>query len=87
MQNRRPRKWKEKLREWGFDKNLPDLHMKIVVAKAEKRRAEEDKATEFFYNGVAIPNQKIETFKKRKTYRDSERLSPSVGKSISPSGL
>ena len=56
------------------------MDMKIIVAKAEKRKVVEDKATEFFHNGVEIPNQKIETFKKRKIFRCPGRLSPTVGK-------
>ena len=74
------RKWEGKLREWRFNKNLPDTDMKIVVAKVEKRKVVEDKATQFFHNGVAIPNSKVENFKKRKLNRGSVGFSPSVRK-------
>lgn len=55
----RQRKWKEKLREWNFDKNLTKREMKIVVAKAEKRALEDGKETIFFQNENPIPPAKV----------------------------
>jgi hypothetical protein len=73
------RKWKAKLKDWGFDKHLSERDMKFVVAKAEKRSMEEGKETEFFHNGSLISNTKIGNCKRRKTFRVSETVSPSVG--------
>jgi hypothetical protein len=73
-------KWKAKFKEWGgFDKHLSEMHMKIIVAKAEKRLTEEGKGTEFFHNNSRISSARIEAFKKRKNFRMSGRVSPSVG--------
>jgi hypothetical protein len=52
--------------------------MKIVVAKAEKRKREEGKDTIFRHNGLIIPPKKLENFKRRKTVRESDPASPSV---------
>ena len=41
------RKWKEKLKEWKFDKKISTTDMRIVVAKAEKRARNEGKDTTF----------------------------------------
>lgn len=60
-----PRKWKEKLREWNFDKNLTKREMKIVVAKAEKRAVEDGKETIFFHNGNPIPPEKVMNWQRR----------------------
>jgi hypothetical protein len=37
------RKWKEKLKEWRFEKNISATGMSIIVAKPEKRVCEEEK--------------------------------------------
>ncbi len=52
--------------------------MKIVVAKSERRLREEGKATVFFHNGIAMPTEKIENFKRRKVVRETEPASPSA---------
>jgi hypothetical protein len=52
--------------------------MKIVVAKAERRLREEGKTTVFFHNGIAMPTEKIENFKRRKLVRETEPASPST---------
>jgi hypothetical protein len=59
------RKYKMKLKEWKFDKNLPSKNMRIVLAKASKRAAEEDKETVFYSSGQEINADRIENFKKR----------------------
>ncbi|KAF8863776.1 hypothetical protein BDZ45DRAFT_88170 [Acephala macrosclerotiorum] len=60
-----PRKWKEKLREWNFDKNLTKNEMKVVIAKAEKRATEEGKETIFFHRGNMVPPAKFSAWQKR----------------------
>lgn len=32
------RKWKMKLKDWGFEKNIPAREMGFMVEKVEKRR-------------------------------------------------
>ncbi|KAE9378380.1 hypothetical protein N431DRAFT_541859 [Stipitochalara longipes BDJ] len=72
-----PRKWKDKLKEWGFEKNLSESDMRIVVAKVDKRKMA-GKETSVFLNGVQMPTTKIDNFKRRKTVRESDPASPSA---------
>jgi hypothetical protein len=76
------RKWKEKLKEWKFDKKISTTDMRIVVAKAEKRARNEGKDTTFFHGDMQITAERIEQFKRRKTVKDVERMSPGAGQSI-----
>ncbi|CZR60770.1 uncharacterized protein PAC_10666 [Phialocephala subalpina] len=62
---RSPRKWKEKLKEWNFEKNLSQDEMKILVAKAERRSKEANKETIFFHNGNMIPPTKVTNWQRR----------------------
>ncbi|CZS88978.1 uncharacterized protein RAG0_00475 [Rhynchosporium agropyri] len=64
------RKWKMKLKEWRFEKNLSKHDMEIIVAKARKRSRDESKNTIFFYGATQIRPERIENFKKRKTASD-----------------
>ncbi|KAK0108121.1 hypothetical protein ONS95_002944 [Cadophora gregata] len=73
-----PRKWKMKFKEWGYEKRLTECNMKIVAAKAERRAYEDGKKTEFFHNGIFIQPSRIENFKRRKTFKNSEGASPSA---------
>jgi hypothetical protein len=59
------RKWKEKVKEWGFEKNIPSCDMSYMVAKSVKRKAE-GKDTTFYRNGMQVDENKIEQFKKRR---------------------
>lgn len=72
------RKWKLKLKEWEFEKNLTEKTMKILVAK-EKKRAREGKETVFYHHGSQITSKRIETFKRQKITNESEEASPSAG--------
>ena len=74
------RKWKEKLKEWSFEKYLPADSMKVIVAKANKRKLDEGKETVFFHHGVKVASTRIETFKKRKVTKDVDVDSPNAGK-------
>jgi hypothetical protein len=71
------RKWKLKLKEWGFEKYLPAAAMKILVAKAERRAMVENKETVFFHRETQIPPERIELFKRRRTFREGPMASPS----------
>jgi hypothetical protein len=79
------RKWKSKLKEWGFDKNVPAEVMQVLVVKAQKRKREEGKETVFIRGDTEISAERMEHFKRRKTTHVVEALSPSVGKFDSPS--
>jgi hypothetical protein len=74
------RKWKEKLKEWRFEKNISATDMSIIVAKAEKRVREEGKETVFFHGQSEITRERIEQFKRRKTTKAVEEALPSAGK-------
>ncbi|KAE8453845.1 hypothetical protein EG329_007621 [Mollisiaceae sp. DMI_Dod_QoI] len=71
-----PRKWKEKLKEWNFEKNLSKNEMKIVIAKAERRTTEEGKDTVFFHHGNMIPPAKVSAWKRRVTSISSSPFNP-----------
>jgi hypothetical protein len=73
------RKWKEKLKEWNFDKNISSIHMSILVAKAEKRVREDGKETVFFHGLSQIARERVEQFKRRKTTQGIDAVSPSAG--------
>ena len=73
------RKWKEKLKEWRFDKYISASDMDIVVAKAAKRSRDEGKETIFFLGEAQILPDRIEQFKRRKTIKNIEPVSPSAG--------
>ena len=74
----RPRKWKDKLKEWGYEKNLYMREMKFVAVKGDKRLMEEGKDTLFFHKGTLISKEKIENFKRRKVVKESDPDSPSA---------
>jgi hypothetical protein len=78
------RKWKEKLKEWRFDKKISASDMRFVVAKAAKRARDEGKETIFFLGEAPILPDRIEQFKKRKTNRNTEPVSPNAGTWESP---
>ncbi|KUJ15238.1 uncharacterized protein LY89DRAFT_670738 [Mollisia scopiformis] len=59
------RKWKLKLDEWKFNKNIRTDEMLFVLAKGEKRAKHDGKDTVFFHGGSRIKRQKIEKFKRK----------------------
>ena len=69
-----------KFKEWKYEKRLAESDMKIVAAKAEKRASDDGKKTDFYHNGILIHPSRIENFKRRKTIKNSEAVSPSAGK-------
>ncbi|KUJ17346.1 uncharacterized protein LY89DRAFT_51488 [Mollisia scopiformis] len=54
------RKWKMRLKEWNFEKNIPSKEMGFMVEKAEKRKREEGKETKFMRNGFQVPLQRLD---------------------------
>ncbi|TVY25108.1 hypothetical protein LHYA1_G005969 [Lachnellula hyalina] len=57
------RKWKNKLKDWGFDKNIPAQDMQILVAKAEKRARDDGKETIFSMEGRKLDPRGSRTLK------------------------
>ncbi|ESZ90222.1 hypothetical protein SBOR_9392 [Sclerotinia borealis F-4128] len=71
------RKWKDKLKEWTYDKYLGKDAMKVIVAKQQKRKAE-GKDTVFVHGAEEIKAERIEDFKRRKLIREENIASPSA---------
>ncbi|CZR56270.1 uncharacterized protein PAC_06158 [Phialocephala subalpina] len=71
------RKWKEKMKEWGFVKNIPARDIRFMAAKAEKRQREEGKDSVFYRNGIKVGHHKIENCKKQRISR-SHILAPDI---------
>jgi len=85
------RKWKGKLKEWRFDKNISASDLGIILLKAEKR-AREGKETVFFHGETLITGERIEQFKRRRTVKESGIVYPNAStchsaERISGSGL
>jgi Clr5 domain len=81
------RKWKEKLKEWGFQKNIPASDMAILVSKSQKRLREEGKDTIFYLKSglegsdlVEVKIERLESFKKRKISHILQTTSPNPSK-------
>ena len=70
------RKFKEKMKKWGFEKYLTADETRFMAIKA-KAREEEGKSTAFFKNGMAIYQRRIEKSAKRKR-DDFEKVNPSA---------
>lgn len=73
------RKYKAKIKQWGFGKHVALSDMKAITAKVEKRAREEGKDTLVLVGGVPMHPQRLETFKKRKFVKESIPESPSAG--------
>lgn len=79
------RKWKDKLKEWNYDKYLSKDEMKFIVTKQEKRKAE-GKETIFVRGGQEISSDRIEGFKRRKVNEVENDASPDAGMSVASCG-
>jgi len=60
------RSWKTKMKEWGFNKNIPGQEKTFIVDKERKRKLE-GKDTSFFYTDIKVEPDKIKNWKKRRT--------------------
>jgi hypothetical protein len=58
---------------------MPEKDMRILVAKADKRKREHGKETIFHHHGNLITQAKMENFKRRKFVTELEAFSPSIG--------
>ena len=72
------RKFKMQLKEWGFEKNISSSVMQLILAKASKRKFEEDKSTRFRYKGRDILPERLGHFAKRSHVKNGKRFSPSA---------
>jgi hypothetical protein len=72
------RKFKMQLKEWGFDKNIKSSVMQLMLAKATKRKLEEDKDTKFRYKGRDILPERFSHYSKRSHVKNGKRVSPSA---------
>jgi hypothetical protein len=79
------RKFKMQLKEWGFDKNIKSSVMQLMLAKATKRKFEEDKGTKFRYKGRDILPERFSQYAKRSHVKKGKRVSPSACKLLNPS--
>lgn len=75
----RPRKFKMKLKEWGYEKYLTKLDKKNMIAKAEQRSTE-GKATVFYHNGVRVTNERVDNFKRRRVANEEPIPASTAGK-------
>jgi hypothetical protein len=52
--------------------------MNVLVAKCGKRKRDEGKDTKFFHMGTEIKSEKLENFKKRKSTKTMDVVSPTA---------
>jgi len=77
------RKWKSKLKEWGFEKYSKAEEMAFIASKLQNRK-EEGKDTAFFVGGRQITKEAMENFMRRKKV-DAEKIgSPTTSKELHP---
>lgn len=74
------RKFKMQLKEWGFDKNIRSSVMQLILAKATKRKFDEDKETNFRYKGRDILPDRLSHYAKRSHVENGKRVSPTACK-------
>src|SRR2546423_353010 len=79
------RKFKMQLKEWGFEKNIRSSVMQLMLAKATKRKFEEDKDTKFRYKGRDILPERFSHYTKRSHVKNGKRVSPSACELPTPS--
>ncbi|ERF73126.1 hypothetical protein EPUS_09124 [Endocarpon pusillum Z07020] len=72
------RKLKTQLKNWGFDKNIRSSVMQLMLAKATKRKFDEDKDTKFRYKGRDILPERLDHYAKRSHVKNGKRVSPSA---------
>lgn len=77
------RKWKAKLKDWGFEKYSKAEDMAFITSKMQSRKAE-GKDTEFKIGGRQITKEAMENFMNRKR-ADGENIgSPTASKIYTP---
>ncbi|CZR67277.1 uncharacterized protein PAC_17176 [Phialocephala subalpina] len=72
-----PRSWKSKMKDWGFDKNMTS-DIQFMVSKATKRQRDEGKNTVFMRDGVLVPQETLDKFKRRKPCSSTMAKLPSI---------
>jgi hypothetical protein len=73
------RKWKSKLKDWGFEKYSKAEEVAFFASKLQNRKAE-GKGTAFFVGGRQITKESMENFLRRRKV-DTEKIgSPTTSK-------
>ena len=75
------RKWKSKLKGWGFDKNSNAEEMAFIASKLQNRRAE-GKDTVFMRGDKQMTNEAAENFMERRKANAENVASPAAGKEL-----
>ena len=73
----RKKRYKEKFKVWGFEKNLTKRQSKFIAHKA-LRRLDEGKKTEFHIRGLKVPQEKVDRGLTKSTIRGSPTGSKST---------
>ena len=73
------RQWRNKIKDWGLERNFKASDMRILVAKKEKRARHRGVETVFCYQGKNIENERIDRFIKREGAIVGDQPSPSTG--------
>lgn len=59
----RERTWKKKIKEWGFEKNVPNAIKRTMLEK-KRERTMKGKDTNFLWGFNAVPLKRLEEFEK-----------------------
>lgn len=78
------RKWKSKLKDWGFDKYSKAEEMAFIASKLQDRKTE-GKDTAFLVGGRQITKEAMENFMRRKKVNAEKVGSPTASKESHPS--
>ena len=67
------------LSQWGISKNVPASYMKILAAKARKRKVVEGKETHFYVHERLLDPSKLIRFNGRKAAKKEDDLAIEAG--------
>lgn len=77
------RKWKAKLKDWGFEKYSKSEDMTFITSKLQSRKAE-GKDTAFYVSGRQITEEAMNNFINRKKGVAENIASPTASKELHP---
>jgi hypothetical protein len=72
IKDTRKRTFKEKLKLWGFEKNIPARDMRVIVAMVDERKRKQGKETRVYFKDRLVDAKKMDRFKKRKLHHEPE---------------
>lgn len=75
---RRERTWKKWIKEWGFEKNVPESVKRTMVEK-KKERTMTGKDTIFQWGCNEVPQKRLEQFENGQTESSMSTSAPKVG--------